>query len=256
MAEEAAKPKPNATRAGLYREQLAAQTRFQDRDDAIARDQQRIELEQLRKDHIGYKSQIAELEKKCESWLTECDGLRAKLIQVEASAAHDLAHCPSCVRLEKENQELRGPAELWIEQERAKQAVAEKEERAKRAIADKEESAKREREQVEREKQHYADTEAQVKRIKSDPQRPRPSTWTQDERRAMPWHQLHQLEQQEAADKESLAEWDRLQTRKTAEEAALHAKYEQLRKVLGDKQFRTQFGDKKFQEQFGDGSGK
>jgi hypothetical protein len=102
MAEEAAKPKPNPTRAGLYREQLAAQTRLQDRDDAIARDQQRIELEQLRKDHIGYKSQIADLEKTCKSWLTECDGLRANLIQVEASAAHDLAQCPSCVRLEKE----------------------------------------------------------------------------------------------------------------------------------------------------------
>jgi len=246
MAEEAAKPKPNPTRAGLYREQLAAQTRLQDRDDAIARDQQRTELEQLRKDHIGYKSQIADLEKTCKSWLTECDGLRAKLIQVEASAAHDLAQCPSCVRLKKENQELRGPAELWIEQERAKQAVA-----------DREESAKRERERVEREKQHYADTEAQVKRIKSEPQRPRPSTWTQAERLAMPWHQVHQLEQQEAADKESLAEWDRLQALKAADEAALHAKYERLRELIGDEQFRTRFGDKKFEEEFGDGrSGK
>lgn len=245
MAEEAAKPKPNPTRAGLYREQLAAQTRLQERNDAIARDQQRMELEQLRKDHIGYKLQIADLERTCKSWETECDGLRAKLLEVEASATYDLAQCPSCVRLKKENQELRGPAELWSEQERTKKAAAEKEE-----------SAKREREQVEREKQHYADTEAKVKRINSEPERPRPSTWTQDQRLAMPWHQLHRLEQQEAADKESLAEWTRLQALKAAEEAAFHAKYEQLRDLIGDDQFRKQYGDKTFQEQFGDGSSK
>jgi chromosome segregation ATPase len=108
MEVEAAKEKPNATKAGLLGKQLEALTRAQDRADTIASDEQRIELEaarisidELNAECDESEATISSLQQDVSTFQQTVTTLESKITDVIAAAAEDrqqyLAQCPACV---------------------------------------------------------------------------------------------------------------------------------------------------------------
>jgi hypothetical protein len=107
MEVEASKEKPNPTRAGLLGKQLEALTRERDRADAIASDEQRIELEAARISITEWETAADESDATIEGLERECDRLQGTVTKLEgevtntiAVAAEDrrayLNQCPVC----------------------------------------------------------------------------------------------------------------------------------------------------------------